>query len=73
MIFYNFGVVLWYQFTKTRVDLRSGDTFVTSVACLDILAFFKFLEDFELYFAVLRRFYCQTTERDAKRLKGVLQ
>lgn len=64
MIFYSISVLLWYQYTKRRVDFRSEDIFKTSVACLDILAFLNSFEDFELYVAALS--YAFFKQRGAK-------
>lgn len=64
MIFYSPSVILWYQFTKRQVDLRSEDIFKTSVALLDLIAWLNSFEDFELYFAALSRVFFK--QRGAK-------
>lgn len=64
MIFYSISVVLWYQFTKRRVDFRSEDIFKTSVVLLDSLAFHNSFEDFELYCAAWTRLFFK--QRGAK-------
>ena len=64
MIINSIGVILWYQFTKRQVDLRSDYIFNTSVALWDTLAFLNSFEDLELYFAALSRFFFK--QKDAK-------